>query len=804
MKNTKIMAILAVFLVAVLCVGAVSAAPADLSFSIENDAGDVMAVFTVGDTIVVNITGNGNADKLNVTYNSETQTNSTAISATGYKFEFTAAEGQTQITFDNYTGAVDGYTVGGRALPWTTSITVNPVPAPVIPQIRVDVAAPGPEIAAGTVSLVYVNDADTILPLGDGITFTTAAGDKLTTANGGQITVLSTTPSGQYQNTTNGYNFSVKTNEPVSGVTLTGANSVIAGDVYSLTITASGDAYVGKEATLYWGDGSTSEEITLSGDEEKTHKYTVAGKRTITVTVGTESFTTAVTVNDGGRKVNASELDSAFVYETVRVVEGDDGTPVKELYFYSSDATPTLITTIKADDAETGTYELLESAVNGHYGAWYTSPDPTSDSYITIWYPEMSLKAELTDSPGDSIDGKTINKNTKVSFFIEAPNVGPAGIAAAKIVFTTPAGGKTTTFGEEDFKSIALSKVQTSARSTTAGNDATAGTWTAQAEFISPAGFEKNAGNLKTNTISFTLKSTTLSIKADKGSVIRSNPFTVTISGDSKTEYTVFIENADPNDVNPFILANQSGWKYNIAYGAVFETDAAGARTVQFNTASDTTDKTYSIRVNGPDGDYGKVDVKVVKGSITISASGDGSYYIGEEIKLTGINTDSDNVFLFVTGPNLDYADGVVLKDLGGDFGEQNPAYTASNPVSVNTDDTWEYKWDTKLISLDAGAYTVYATSRLTNGKSSGAALITEDTNSKYNVYGTLDEDGSYYAVKLSDSEYATVSINLKKPFLSAVPSGTVVAKGDKIYIRGTAEGDPSYLQLYIFGPNFY
>ena len=67
-----------------------------------------------------------------------------------------------------------------------------------------------------------------------------------------------------------------------------------------------------------------------------------------------------------------------------------------------------------------------------------------------------------------------------------------------------------------------------------------------------------------------------------------------------------------------------------------------------------------------------------------------------------------------------------------------------------------------------------------------------------------MEIDGSYYAVKLSDSEYATVSINLKKPFLSAVPSGTVVAKGDKIYIRGTAEGNPSYLQLYIFGPNFY
>ena len=60
------------------------------------------------------------------------------------------------------------------------------------------------------------------------------------------------------------------------------------------------------------------------------------------------------------------------------------------------------------------------------------------------------------------------------------------------------------------------------------------------------------------------------------------------------------------------------------------------------------------------------------------------------------------------------------------------------------------------------------------------------------------------YAVKLSDSEYATVSVNLKQPFLSAVPSATVVAKGDKIYISGTAEGNPSSLYLYMFGPNYY
>jgi len=46
--------------------------------------------------------------------------------------------------------------------------------------------------------------------------------------------------------------------------------------------------------------------------------------------------------------------------------------------------------------------------------------------------------------------------------------------------------------------------------------------------------------------------------------------------------------------------------------------------------------------------------------------------------------------------------------------------------------------------------------------------------------------------------------VNLKQPFLSAVPSGTVIAQGDKLYVRGTAEGKPNNLMLYIFGPNFF
>ncbi|MDE2533519.1 MAG: MEMAR_RS02690 family S-layer glycoprotein [Methanocorpusculum sp.] len=521
----------------------------------------------------------------------------------------------------------------------------------------------------------------------------------------------------------------------------------------------------------------------------------------------------------------------AFVFEHIKVVETDGAAVTgSKLTKFSDGSSPSVVNQISADS--NGVFYLTEEVVNGQYGTYYVADKWTENAMgsvatVNIWYPELTIQAELTQNPstgataGDSIDGKNVNKDTEITFLINAPKVAPAYYvpstktgAVAKIVFTTPASGKTTAFGtgvyEVEFGAVTLNAAQTIAGWTEAGDDATAGTWTAQAEYKSPKAFADYAK--KSNTISFTLQSSTLTLTAAKDSVVRSNPFTVTISGKAQFVYAIYLENAIATDNNPELQPSQSGFKGNFLFdntiennvavqgGGFFETDASGKRTVQYNTAANTEDKTYTVKVNGlvsydattgvailDTSDYDKVKVKVEKGAVTISASGDGSYYIGDEIKLTGTNTDSSNIFLFLTGQNL-AENGIVLKDLP----TKTAAHLAENPVAVKTDNTWEYKWDTSQIALDTGAYTIYATSRLTNGKSSDA-IATESP------YGT---DG--YAVKLSDSEYATVSVNLKQPFLSAVPSGTVIAQGDKLYVRGTAEGKPNNLMLYIFGPNFF
>ena len=567
-------------------------------------------------------------------------------------------------------------------------------------------------------------------------------------------------------------------------------------------------------------------------------------------------FVGAASAADGYR--NVTNKDTAFVYEQINVTDGNAAT----LVMLDSNGNPLNILTGSASG--TGyTYNLVESVVKSNYGRYYYNGNDGADAnYIDIWAPELVLKAELKNNPGTSVDGKTVTKNTEITFSLQAPHVGPASgtatqnisaafdniddvleiasspvngvnytyidnnvtyinanltavITGAKelsipaeekkpttddiassvelykkylddyvaenpsnvkylddlypvvhLIFTTPAGGKTTYFGDKNYAATFLSKnVETVVGTSNAGKDAQAGLYTVQAEYIAPTLFDRYAK--ESNTVTFTVQSATLTVTAAQDSVIRSNPFTITISGEAKAQYYVEITNPEDGDKNPELQPGQQGYDGMVNGAHYFTTDASGNRVVQFNTYSYTEDKSFTIRVTSvtDPSDWDEVKVKVEKGAVTITASGDGSYYIGTEITLSGTNTDSDTVYLFITGPNLN-SNGEKLLAL------DTPAVDGGSPVSVKTDNTWEKKWSTSGSGLDTGAYTIYATSTKV-GKNS-----------------------------LSETEYATVSVSLKQPFLSAVPSGTIIAKGDDLYIRGTAEGEPNELKIYIFGPN--
>jgi PGF-CTERM protein len=206
------------------------------------------------------------------------------------------------------------------------------------------------------------------------------------------------------------------------------------------------------------------------------------------------------------------------------------------------------------------------------------------------------------------------------------------------------------------------------------------------------------------------------------------------------------------------------------------ETTAGGTRSIQFDTNSSTDDRQFTIRVEGLGADsntYDEVKVRVEEGDVTITASGTGVYYMGEEITLSGTCTEGDKVYLFMTGPNLK-STGVNLTHLGDVKTDVESTFTVEE---VEADDTWSYKWNTadladKGKSLDAGGYTVWA--------------VSKDRNKD----------------DLKDANYATAAIQLKTGFLTATSSGASIAKGDDLKITGTAMGDPSNVYVWIFGKN--
>jgi len=300
-------------------------------------------------------------------------------------------------------------------------------------------------------------------------------------------------------------------------------------------------------------------------------------------------------------------------------------------------------------------------------------------------------------------------------------------------------------------------------------------------------------------------------IEANKDTVVRGNPFSVTITGVPNAEYYLWTKGTGsmtgmPDDQPPMILSAQSNVKQDAAAGpyeigkyqyeggagksikqdvpddpdyhgtkfyALTKLNSSGTRTVEWATSKDTKDKKYTIRVERKSGSQYKsdeVDVKVEKGDVTIVASGDQSYYLGEEVKLSGTNSETDVTYLFITGPNLPTAGGM-LKAPRTEVNNDQPE--SFDQADVQDDDTYEFKWQTANLEMDAGTYTVYA------------------------VSAPRDKD------HLSDAQYDTVSLVIKKPYIQATASASTVAKGDKLYIRGTAEGDPAKgVAIWILGKN--
>lgn len=434
--------------------------------------------------------------------------------------------------------------------------------------------------------------------------------------------------------------------------------------------------------------------------------------------------------------------------------------------------------------ADPTAFDLTAAAVGQSTGTWhafaagadYTDPTVASLGNVIVQIPSANLRVLLGATGTTSVDGQSVTRASQIRFRIDHNLANLADLAdpaynTIEVRLTTPGGGTVTSFGTP---AVSLSMPLTGQSTETAPialTGATAGTYTARGVWPTAAGL---GTEYNTNAVTFQVTSGAVGITSNKDTVVRGNSFTVTITGESEKTYSLSIQNAGA--LAPTFRANQVGVTPTVDPNVVdVRTTAAGTRSVELLTTTTTRDASYTLRVTDPldPAKYDEVRVRVETGSVSVTASGTGTFYVGEEVTLSGTNTDSDTVYLFMTGPNLGT---VGVRPLGNLPAVVDGGAASFITVDVEADDTWSYRWDTSGItrSLDSGGYTIYAVS------------APRDRNN------------------LADVEYATQTVQLRPGFITATMSSATVARGDDVTITGTAQGNPSNVNVWVFGKNYY
>jgi len=504
--------------------------------------------------------------------------------------------------------------------------------------------------------------------------------------------------------------------------------------------------------------------------------------------------------------------------------------------YYSSSETPGITApSAMKTISDTGSFYVSPEDFSGKTGAWYKSNTDQVAFYVEKSSLSVSLfnyetERDITNSKAITGDQIAIRINSNLDSLFDRNSSG--GTSGIDCYVETPDGATLTRLYQNETTASVQGTVNLGSIRpvntlywipagnkekiwTLDQNNYKAGTYKVYAN-CNVNGMKDNLGTVtgvtKSEIGTLQIDKDTVTITADRETLVRNNDFTVTIEGAPKTDYVVWLSGTNsysnksdyppkflPNQddvtiltqalITPMVYKTDTKVSQDVAYAAdgvtnewaaKVTTGSDGSITVGLTTDGKTKDAVYTIRAekyvsatllnNQP---YDTVKVKVEKGAVTVTASGDGLYYLGEEATFSGKNTDSDDVYLFITGPNLPSKGGVLTEPQTQiNTSTRSDDYTH---VNVKTDNTWELKWDTSDLLLDAGTYTIYATSQL------------------------VDKEN------LEDAIYDTISIVVKKPFATAKISASTIAKGDKLYIHGTAEGKPTVgVAVWVLGKNYW
>lgn len=526
----------------------------------------------------------------------------------------------------------------------------------------------------------------------------------------------------------------------------------------------------------------------------------------ILVTLTVALLVAPVTARQGYDNIDPG--DTIYIYEAglnVANLTSGNGT-ITRLVHYSGD-----VGTSGTDDniniGNASNFEVFSTVKfpGEVYYAWNAGGFINASQYVVIDTPSVSVDVMLANA-NDILNDKTITKGTNVQFRLRS-NV-PAGFDVVngfppyvELRFTNPDAGTVNVFGNSTgLGTFNLTEDQTRT-AVLDTSDVDTGNWAVKAYWKNSGAFTDFYGDgVDSSLVSFSIGTAKPTISVSTDEVIRGDGFTATITGRGSTDFWIFVEDAaldcdeypviDPfgNGTQPGVTTNADvasiaadGGEASACVGtfARARTNAAGTRTVTFGTNDTTDDRSFTLNVIEV-GDANADDsqsVRVAAGAVTIDAEGEKVYYVGEEVTFMGECTAcraNEEIYLYILGPNL--------PDCGGTMDDPFADVVAPfDAIDVESDDSWEFDWDTSRIpTIDAGTYSIYAVS---------AEVDKCDLGDADNVAN-------------GEEEYAIVTVQLRRPFITASLPATRVAKGDDLVITGTAEGLPDDVFIWIFGPN--
>ncbi len=343
-------------------------------------------------------------------------------------------------------------------------------------------------------------------------------------------------------------------------------------------------------------------------------------------------------------------------------------------------------------------------------------------------------------------------------------------------------------------------------------------------------------GKTDSQPATVTISSNTVALAANVNSVVRSKPFSVTITGKPYQVYHLWIKGTSSmdgsyNNQPPYITPNQAGVQFdpittnsapaalvpynpfadnggyifqsgisiwsNVAHGSdmssagpnsaavgngTFEyanvsLDQTGTRTVQFSTTNWTKAQQYTIRTEQDFGTSSNHNYKYDEVTVTVQQGA---------------------VTIVAAGDQSYYLGEEVL--FSGTNTESQTSYLFITGPNLNTVGAQFVSAPAQNKVTDGNAATFQQVSVLGDNTWSwewSTNNVALDAGT-YTVYAVSQPQGTDNLVNVA---YGTVSIILKAPFVSATASQSTVAAGDPLYITGTAQGQPSTgVNIWILG----